>query len=46
MILKDIWLDVKAVQAKRSGSKKRIGSTAFVSGRSCFDLASVCPLVL
>ena len=46
MILKDIWLDVKAVQARDSGGQKRTRSTVAVSGRTRFDLAQICTLVL
>ena len=46
MILKDIWLDVKAVQARNPAAKKRTRSTVAVSGRTRFDLAQICTLVL
>ena len=46
MILKDIWLDVKAVKGERSGGQECAGGAALISGSSCADLAQGCPLVL
>ncbi len=46
MIFKDIWLDIKAVQERDPAARSALEVLLFVSGDTCSDLASFCPLVL
>ncbi len=46
MILKDIWLDVKAVKQRDPAARNELEVLLLYQGGSCTDLASFCPLVL
>ncbi len=46
MILKDIWMDVKAVQERDPAARNALEVLLFISGRTCPDLAPGGALVL